>query len=337
MSSPSVLVAGGAGYIGSHTAKYLRNAGYLPVVLDNLCTGNRFALRYGPFHEGSISDALLLKRIVNQYQPQGAILFAGHIDVGESARDPRKYFRNNVNEAVAFLDALLDAGLKRVVFSSSCAVYGIQTKMPLSEETSKEPVSTYADTKLFLEKVMQAYGSAYGLQYAALRYFNASGADPDGEIGEHHTPESHLIPLAIHAAQGKGQLKIFGEDYPTPDGTAVRDYIHVNDLADGHLRALKYLIDGGKSIALNLGTGTGYSVRQVIDTVERISGKKVPAQMGPRREGDAPELVCDPRLVRETLGWIPQHSSLEEIVTTAWCWHNEFEKVALSTSSAIIT
>ena len=333
MSSPSVLVAGGAGYIGSHTAKFLRNAGYTPIVLDNLCTGNRFALRYGPFHEGSISDASLIKRIVDQYQPQGAILFAGHIDVGESARDPRKYFRNNVNEAVAFLDAMLDAGLKRVVFSSSCAVYGIQTKMPLSETASKEPVSTYAETKLFLEKVMQAYSSAYGLQYAALRYFNASGADADGEVGEHHTPESHLIPLAIHAAQGKGQLKIFGEDYPTPDGTAVRDYIHVNDLADGHLRALKYLVDGGKSVALNLGTGTGYSVRQVIDTVERISGKKVPAQMGPRREGDAPELVCDPRLVRETLGWIPQHSSLEEIVTTAWRWHNEFEEVALSTSA----
>jgi UDP-glucose-4-epimerase GalE len=306
------------------------------VVLDNLCTGNRFALRYGPFYEGSISDAALVRRIVDEYQPLGAILFAGHIDVGESAREPRKYFRNNVQEAVAFLDAMLDAGLKRVVFSSSCAVYGIQTKMPLSEDASKEPVSTYAETKLFLEKVMQAYSSAYGLRYAALRYFNASGADPDGEVGEHHTPESHLIPLAIHAAQGKGQLKIFGEDYPTPDGTAVRDYIHVNDLADGHLRALKYLVDGGKSVALNLGTGTGYSVRQVIDTVERISGKKVPAQMGPRREGDAPELVCDPRRVRETLGWIPQHSSLEEIVTTAWRWHSEFEKVALSTPSAII-
>jgi len=333
-TEPAVLVAGGAGYIGSHTAKFLRNAGYVPVVLDNLCTGNRFALRYGPFLEGSISDAALVRRIVDQYQPQGAILFAGHIDVGESGRAPRKYFHNNVSEAVCFLDALLDAGLNRVVFSSSCAVYGIQPKMPLSEDTPKDPVSVYAETKLFLEKVLQSYGSAYGLKYAALRYFNASGADHDGEIGELHTPESHLIPLAIQAALGGSPLRIFGEDYPTPDGTAVRDYIHVNDLADGHLRALRHLVGGGDSVALNLGTGSGYSVRQVIDTVERISGKKVPFTMGPRREGDAPELVCDPRRVRETLGWIPQHSSLEEIVTTAWRWHSEFEKLALSAPSA---
>ena len=333
-TEPAVLVAGGAGYIGSHTAKFLRDAGYVPVVLDNLCTGNRFALRYGPFYEGSISDAALIRRIVDQYQPQGAILFAGHIDVGESARAPRKYFHNNVSEAVCFLDALLDAGLNRVVFSSSCAVYGIQPKMPLSEDTPKDPVSVYAETKLFLEKVLQSYSSAYGLKYAALRYFNASGADHDGEIGELHTPESHLIPLAIQAALGGSPLRIFGEDYPTPDGTAVRDYIHVNDLADGHLRALRYLVNGGDSVALNLGTGSGYSVRQVIDTVERVSGRKVPFTMGPRREGDAPELVCDPRRVRETLGWIPQYSSLEEIVTTAWRWHNEFEKLALSAPSA---
>jgi UDP-arabinose 4-epimerase len=327
-NAPAVLVAGGAGYIGSHTAKFLRNAGYTPVVLDNLCTGNRFALRYGPFHEGNISEAALVRRIVDQHQPIGAILFAGHIDVGESARAPRKYFHNNVSEAVEFLDALLDSGVSRVVFSSSCAVYGIQTVMPLNEDASKDPVSTYAETKLFLEKVLRAYDSAYGLKYAALRYFNASGADPDGEIGENHTPESHLIPLAIYAAMGGSPLKIFGDDYPTPDGTAVRDYIHVNDLADGHLRALRHLIDGGPSVALNLGTGSGYSVHQVIEAVERISGKKVPAHMGPRREGDAPELVCDPRRVRETLGWVPQHSSLEEIVTTAWRWHSEFQKVA---------
>jgi len=335
-TSPTVLVAGGAGYIGSHTAKFLRKAGYTPVVLDNLCTGNRFAVRFGPFYEGSISDPALVRRIVDEHQPAGAILFAGHIDVGESGRAPRKYFHTNVSDAVTFLDSLLDAGLNRVVFSSSCAVYGVQPKMPLSEDTPKDPVSVYAETKLFIEKVMSAYSSAYGLKYAALRYFNASGADPEGEVGEHHDPESHLIPLAIHAAQGKTELRIYGEDYPTPDGTAVRDYIHVNDLADGHLRALRYLVEGGSSIALNLGTGAGYSVRQVIETVERISGKKVPAHMGPRREGDAPELVCDPRRVRETLGWIPQHSSLDEIVTTAWRWHNEFEKVALSGSSAII-
>jgi UDP-arabinose 4-epimerase len=329
-SNPAVLVAGGAGYIGSHTAKFLKKSGLTPVVLDNLCTGNHYALRYGPFHQGSISDAALVKELVDQYKPQGAILFAGHIDVGESAREPKKYFHNNVCSAIEFLDALLSAGLKRVVFSSSCAVYGVQAKMPLDEDTPKDPVSAYADTKMFLEMVMKRYASAYGLQFAALRYFNASGADPDGEIGEHHVPESHLIPLAIYAAMGGNPLKIFGDDYPTADGTAIRDYVHVNDLADAHLRALKHLIANPGSITLNLGTGSGYSVHDVIATVERVSGKEVPANMAPRREGDAPMLVCDPRRVRETLGWVPQHSSLENIVKTAWRWHSEFEKAALA-------
>lgn len=323
-------MAGGAGYIGSHTAKYLKTSGLTPVVLDNLCTGNKYALRYGPFHEGSISDAALVKELVEKYKPQGAILFAGHIDVGESAREPKKYFHNNVSSAIEFLDALLSAGLKRVVFSSSCAVYGIQAKMPLDEDTPKDPVSAYADTKLMIEMVMKRYASAYGLQSAALRYFNASGADPDSEIGEHHVPESHLIPLAIHAATGGNPLKIFGDDYPTPDGTAIRDYVHVNDLADAHLRALQHLIANPGSITLNLGTGSGYSVQEVIRTVERVSGKKVPANMGPRREGDAPVLVCDPKRVREMLGWVPRHSSLENIVKTAWRWHSEFEKAALA-------
>jgi UDP-arabinose 4-epimerase len=329
-SNPAILVAGGAGYIGSHTAKFLSRSGYTPVVLDNLCTGNRYALRYGPFHQGSISDTTLIRELIDRYKPQGAILFAGHIDVGESARQPKKYFHNNVCAAIKFLDAMLEAGLKRVVFSSSCAVYGVQAKMPLDEDTPKDPVSAYADTKMFIEMVMKRYASAYGLQFAALRYFNASGADPEGEIGEHHDPESHLIPLAIHAAMGGNPLKIFGDDYPTPDGTAVRDYVHVNDLADAHLKALQHLIANSGSITLNLGTGSGYSVHEVIRTVEQVSGKKVPANMGPRREGDAPVLVCDPRRVRETLGWVPQHSSLENIVKTAWRWHNEFEKAVLA-------
>jgi UDP-arabinose 4-epimerase len=329
----SVLVAGGAGYIGSHTAKYLRDQGLTPIVLDNLCTGNRFALRYGPFYEGSISDADLVGRIVGEHAPIGAILFAGHIDVGESAWAPRKYFANNVTEAVRFLDALCDAGLKRVVFSSSCAVYGVQPKMPLNEDTAKDPVSNYAETKLFLEKVLRAYDAAYGMRFAALRYFNAAGADESGEIGENHDPESHLIPLAIQAAQGGKPLRIFGDDYATPDGTAVRDYVHVNDLADAHLRALRHLDAGHGSITLNLGTGSGYSVKQVIDTVARISGKAVPAIMGPRREGDAPELVCDPAKVRATLGWVPQHSSLDEIVRTAWAWHSEKQGTAVAGNS----
>ncbi|MEP6961431.1 MAG: UDP-glucose 4-epimerase GalE [Acidobacteriota bacterium] len=333
--NPAVLIAGGAGYIGSHTAKFLRKNNITPVVLDNLCTGNRFALRFGPFHEGSIADPALVKKLVDQYNLQGAILFAGHAYVGESSQVPRKYFRNNITDNIQFLNNILDAGLKRVVFSSSCSIYGIQAHMPISEDTPKDPLSPYAETKWFLEKVLASYATAYGLQYAALRYFNASGDDPDGEIGEHHDPETHLIPLTIYAAMGGPPLKIFGDDYPTPDGTAIRDYIHVTDLADGHLRALNHLIQGGDNLKLNLGTGTGYSVKQVIDTVERVSGKKVPANMAPRRAGDAPELVCDPRQARQILGWIPQHSSLDEIVTTAWRWHNELEKEAVQRPPAL--
>ena len=326
---PAVLIAGGAGYIGSHTAKFLLQNNITPVVLDNFSTGNRFAIRYGPCHEGSISGASLIARLADEYPLQGAILFAGHAYVGESTTDPRKYFRNNVTESIAFLDAAIDAGLKRVVFSSSCSVYGLQSHMPIAEDSPTDPLSPYAETKLFFEKVLRAYASAYGLQYAALRYFNAAGCDADGEIGEHHDPETHLIPLVIRAALDGVPLRVFGDDYPTPDGTAIRDYIHVTDLADAHLRALNHLIDGRPNLVLNLGTGTGYSVKQVIDAVERISGRKVHTQKAPRREGDAPELVCDPSKARELLGWMPRHSGLAEIVQSAWRWHSELETSVL--------
>jgi UDP-arabinose 4-epimerase len=329
MSEKTVLVAGGAGYIGSHTAKFLREAGYTPVVLDSLVTGNRFALRYGPFHEGRISDGPLVQQIVENYQPVGAILFAGFINVGESTGSPRKYFHNNVAETIQFLDALVDAGLKRVVFSSTCAVYGTNAKTPLAEDGPVGPLNPYAETKLFVERVLRWYGSAYGLQYACLRYFNAAGADADGEIGEHHTPETHLIPLAVYAAMGRGSLKVFGTDYPTKDGTCIRDYVHVTDLADAHLRALDHLRRGGEPLTLNLGTGAGFTVREVIAEVERVSGMKVPAEIAGRRDGDAVELVCDPRRVREVLEWVPQHSSLANIVETAWKWHKSGEAHAV--------
>jgi UDP-arabinose 4-epimerase len=328
-ASSTVLVAGGAGYIGSHTAKALAQAGVEPVVLDNLCTGNRFALRFGPFYEGSIADGALVREIVARHKPTGAILFAGHAYVGESTANPRKYFNNNVVEAIQFLGHLMDAGgLQGIVFSSSCSVYGIQSHVPISESSAQDPLSPYAETKAFLEKVLRWYGSAYGLRSACLRYFNAAGADPDGELGEHHDPETHLIPLAILAAMGKERLRVFGTDYATPDGTAIRDYIHVSDLADGHLRALRHLMDGSESFTLNLGTGTGYSVREVIRQVERTSGVPVPVEYGPRREGDAPELVADPHLAREMLGWTPRHSSLETIVRTAWDWYAKQEASA---------
>ena len=323
-STKAVLVAGGAGYIGSHTAKVLRRAGMTPVVVDSLVTGNRWAARFGPFAEGSIGDRDFIRRTVKEYGVTGAILFAAHAYVGESVENPSKYYHNNISASLEFLDALREAGVLNLVFSSSCSIYGVQEKVPIGEDATKSPLSPYAETKLFLETVLRWYGQAYGLRSVCLRYFNAAGADPEGEIGEWHAPETHLIPLAIGAAMGGPGLRIFGTDYPTPDGTPIRDYIHVTDLADAHVRALGYLMAGGAGAAFNCGTGTGHSVRQVVETVERISGRKVPVEYGPRRQGDAPALVADARRIHEELGWRPQHSTLDAIVGTAWRWHSAF-------------
>lgn len=316
-----MLVAGGAGYIGSHTAKFLRQQGVTPIVLDNLSTGNRWAVKFGPFFEGSIADAALVARILAEHRPQGAILFAGHASVSESILNPRPYFRNNVASVLAFLHALLDAGPLPVVFSSSCAVYGPQQHIPIPEDTPPHPLNPYAETKLFIEKVLASYSAAYGLRYAALRYFNAAGADPEGELGEHHEPETHLIPLAIQAALGGAPLNVFGTDYATPDGTAIRDYVHVSDLAQAHLAALRHLLAGGPSLHLNIGGGRGYSVREVIRAVERVAGFSVPCNDAPRRPGDAPVLVADSSRARAVLGWEPKLSGLDIIVRTAWNWH----------------
>jgi len=329
-ATTNILVAGGAGYIGSHTAKQLRREGFTPVVLDNLVTGNRFAARFGPFVEGSISDAELVRRVVEEHTIAGAILFAGHAYVGESTQHPRKYFSNNIKAAISFADALIDAGVNKLVFSSSCSIYGTQERMPIGEDAPKNPLSPYAETKLFFERVLRAYDSAYGFRSVCLRYFNAAGADPEGEIGENHDPETHLIPLTIYAAMGRIKLNVFGTDYPTPDGTAIRDYIHVTDLADAHIRGLRYLLEGRPSVQLNCGTGTGHSVREVIAMVERVSGRPVPVEFGPRREGDAPALIADPAKVREVLGWNPQVSSLESIVSTSWKWHSELSAKAVA-------
>jgi UDP-arabinose 4-epimerase len=321
-----VLVAGGAGYIGSHTAKALRRAGMLPVVVDNLATGNRWAVRFGPFAEGSIASRALIRETVREYRIRGAILFAAHAYVGESTQDPAKYYRNNVSGSIEILDGLLESGVKTMVFSSSCSIYGIQKEIPIREESSKDPLSPYAETKLFLENALRWYDQAYGLRSVCLRYFNAAGADPEGEIGEWHDPETHLIPLAIGAALGGGTLRIFGTDYSTPDGTAIRDYIHVTDLAEAHVGALGYLLGGGASARFNCGTGTGHSVKQVVETVERISGRTVPVEYAPRRPGDAPALVADARSIRQALGWEPRYSSLETIAATAWRWHSAFSE-----------
>lgn len=318
---PSVLIAGGAGYIGSHTAKVFSHAGILPVVLDDLCTGNRDAIRFGPFFEGSTADSALVSHIIEKYRPFGAILFAGHAYVGESTQNPRKYFCNNVSNTIRFLDTLIDSGLLRVVFSSSCSVYGVSDHVPIVEDRETHPLSPYGETKLFAEKVLRSYDSAYGLHSARLRYFNAAGADPEGELGEDHAPETHLIPLAIQAAISERKLQVFGTDYPTPDGTAIRDYTHVTDLAIGHLQALRCLLRDDKSMTINLGTGFGHSVKQVIQAVESQTGLHVPVEYMPRREGDAPSLVADASRARIELGWVPKYSSLETIVRTACLWY----------------
>jgi UDP-arabinose 4-epimerase len=323
---PAILVAGGAGNIGSHTAKMLRRSGFLPVVLDNLTTGNRWAVRFGPFVEGSVADSCLVEATARRFGVQSAILFAAHAYVGESVESPARYYRNNVCGSLGFLDGILAADVKTLVFSSSCSIYGIQRALPIREDSPPDPLSPYAETKLFLENVLRWYERASGLRSVCLRYFNAAGADPEGEIGEWHNPETHLIPLAIQAALGGPRLLILGDDYPTADGTAVRDYVHVTDLADAHVRALRYLVSGGPGTQLNCGTGNGHSVREVIHMVEKVSGRNVPIDLAPRREGDAPALVADAARIREVLDWAPNHSSLETICETAWRWYAELAK-----------
>ncbi|GAB4414125.1 MAG: UDP-glucose 4-epimerase GalE [Bryobacter sp.] len=320
MSTPHILVAGGAGYIGSHTAKLLSRSGFVPVSFDNLSTGSRDAVRFGPFVEGSIGDPDAVRAALRQYDIAAVILFAGHAYVGESTQNPLKYYQNNLAASFRFLETLREENVTKLVFSSSCSIFGQKTSTPLVEDSPKDPLSPYAETKWFFEKVLHWVDHAHGLRSVSLRYFNAAGADPEGEIGEDHDPETHLIPLTLDAASGGRPLTVFGTDYPTPDGTAIRDYIHVSDLADAHLLALRYLLNGGATTFVNLGTGQGHSVKQVMECVEKIVGAPVEATYGPRREGDAPQLVANPAYAREVLQWEPQHSSLETIVSTAWEW-----------------
>ena len=312
-----ILVTGGAGYIGSHTAKRLHQSGFTPVVLDDLTLGHEWAAKFGPFVRGSVNDSALVKRTLEQHQIEAVIHFAASSSVGESVSNPRKYVHNNVFGTVSLLDAMLEVGVKRIVFSSTAAAYGNPAYSPLDEAHPTNPINPYGESKLYLERVMHSY-EVYGLQWMALRYFNAAGADPEGELGEVHTPESHLIPLCIEAALGKRRLQIFGTDYPTPDGTAIRDYIHVFDLADAHIKALAHLENGGAGGACNLGMGKGFSVLEVIRAVERVTGLAVPFDNAPRRAGDPPELVANPSKAQATLEWHAQYTDLERIVQTAW-------------------
>jgi UDP-glucose-4-epimerase GalE len=319
--SQSILVTGGAGYVGSHACKALAAAGYVPVVYDNLSRGHRKAVRWGPLVEGDLHDSARLAAALRTHGIEAVMHFAAFAYVGESVTDPQNYYRNNVGGTLALLAAMREVEVKQIVFSSTCAVYGVPETVPIRETTATAPLNPYGDTKLAIERALHWYGAAYGMRYMALRYFNAAGADPDGEIGEAHEPETHLIPLVLRAALGTSDpVQIFGTDYPTPDGTAIRDYIHVNDLADAHVRALGDLAAGGDSAALNLGTGSGCSVREVIAAVEWIAGRKVPRREAARRPGDPPELVADPALARSRLGWQPRHSDLDTIIATALAW-----------------
>lgn len=317
-----VLVTGGAGYIGSHTVKSLVAAGHQPLVLDDLSNGHERAVPASLLIVGDIGDAGLVRRLLREHSIEAVIHFAAFGYVGESLHHPRKYFHNNVANTLALLGAMQDEKVNRIVFSSSCATYGLPESLPIVEAQPQRPVNNYGWSKLMVEKILQSYGQAYGLQWLILRYFNAAGADPDGELGEDHTPETHLIPVLIQAALGqRAEVELFGTDYPTPDGTAVRDYVHVTDLADAHVKGLEYLAADGTPVALNLGTGRGYSVQDAVRAVEAAVGKPVPFRNCPRREGDPPELVADAALARMTLGWEPRHSSLESVVGTAVRWY----------------
>lgn len=318
----AILVTGGAGYIGAHACKFLGEAGFVPVCFDNLSTGHRGFVRWGPLVEGDLLDPPALRAAIDEYRPVAILHFAANALVGESVADPAKYYRNNTLGSFNLIEAARAAGIGHFVFSSTCASYGIPSVVPIPEDHPQAPINAYGSSKLAVEQMLHHYGPAYGLGSVALRYFNAAGALPGGELGEDHDPESHLIPLAIEAALGvRPPLQVLGADYPTPDGTAVRDYIHVCDLAEAHVAALRYLIDGGASARLNLGTGVGASVREVISTVERVMGRPVPHVDAPRRPGDPPALVADPERARRLLGWEPRMSSLERIISDAVAWH----------------
>ncbi len=317
----TVLVTGGAGYIGAQTCKALASAGYRPIVYDNLVSGHRAAVRWGPFVHGDINDRTGLDAAIRRYRPQAAIHFAAHAYVGESIADPGKYYRNNLAGSLTLLEALRDAGVDKIVLSSTCAVYGEPAQLPITESTPTRPINPYGMSKLMVEQMLADFERAHGLRWLALRYFNAAGDDFDGEIGEDHDPETRLVPLTLEAATGGPPLTVFGTDYPTPDGTCIRDYIHVADLADAHLRALAALDSGIASQPINLGAGRGISVREIIAMVEAVTGRPVDATYGQRRPGDPPELVADAGRARMLLGWSARFSDPLRIVESAWAWH----------------
>jgi UDP-glucose-4-epimerase GalE len=321
-----ILVTGGAGYIGSHTAKFLAQAGHQPVTFDDMSQGHEWAVKWGPLERGSLSDRSRIAEVFASRQIDAVVHFAASALVGESMTNPTKYFRNNTVGTLNLLEAMHNAGVETIVFSSTCATYGDPVSVPIDESHPQAPVNPYGESKLMVERMLRWYETLHHFRWMALRYFNAAGADPDGEIGEDHDPESHLIPLVIGAALGtRPPVKIFGSDYATRDGTAIRDYIHVMDLADAHLRAIDRLGAGTPSQAINLGTGHGHSVKEVVDTVARVGGTTVPFVESARRAGDPPELVAAPSRARDVLGWNCRYADLDTIVRHAWAWHTKHQ------------
>ncbi len=321
----TLLVTGGAGYIGSHTVRMLATQGYKVIVVDNLIYGHKEAI-VNPevtLIVGDLGDKVLMNKIFSDHKIDAVIHFAAYAFVGESVTNPAKYYHNNIAAPLNLLDVMMEHNCKNFIFSSTCATYGNPVYVPIDEKHPQDPINPYGQSKLMLEKILKDYKIAYDFNYVFLRYFNASGASEDGLIGEDHNPETHLIPLIIEAGQGKRKhITVFGTDYDTPDGTGVRDYIHILDLGKAHILAFEYLMNGGASVACNLGTGQGYSVKEVIQIVEEVTGLTIPVVYGERRAGDPPQLVANPQYAKETLGWEAQYKDLKDTVKTAWQWHN---------------
>ncbi|NGX56100.1 MAG: UDP-glucose 4-epimerase [Candidatus Anoxychlamydiales bacterium] len=328
--SQNIIVTGGAGYIGSHMCKVLKEKNYHPITIDNLSTGHKESVKYGDFIQGDIKDYDLLIDTFKKYNPIGVMHFAACAIVSESMEDPKKYYSNNTSNTINLLNAMIEANIKNIIFSSTCATYGIPQFTPLTEDHPTNPISPYGQSKLMIEKILKDYSKAYSLNYAALRYFNAAGADIDLDIGEKHEMETHLIPIAIETALNvRDILNVYGCDFETKDKTAIRDYIHVLDLASAHIKALEYIQKNNKSITLNLGTENGFSVLEVVDMVEKISGKKLKIKLTNKREGDPAKLFANANLAKKLLNWELKHSSLETIVNTAYRWHQKQQKVVL--------
>jgi UDP-glucose 4-epimerase len=316
-----VLVTGGAGYIGAHACKALARSGFTPVAFDNLSTGWAEAVKWGPLVRGDLMDRPALDAAIAEHQPVAVLHFAALSLVGEAMQDPARYWRANVGGALTLLEACAAAGVKRVVLSSTCATYGDQDGVLLTETTPQKPINAYGGSKLAVEAILRDFGAAFGISHVIFRYFNVAGADPEGEIGEQHLPETHLIPLMLDAVAGKRPaLTLFGTDYPTPDGTCVRDYVHVSDLADAHVLGLRHLLDGGGNDIFCLGTGRGFSVREVVEASRMVTNREVPVVIGPRRAGDAASLVLSSDRAIRHLGWGPQRSTLRQMIGDAWAW-----------------